>query len=313
MMDTLALRVAERDLLSPTLLRLRLTSANANRLPSVTPGSHLVLDLPVKDGARRNAYSITQAGKGGTFYEIIVRHSPTSRGGSAFVHKELTVDSILNASCPSNFLALESTAKKILLIGGGVGVTPLLALARARMERGETLEFHQFCTPEEKPVFESLLAPFGQGVACVHAGRNALDFQTLFRRQPLGTYIYTCGPNAMMERVLTEATAMGWPERRIHQESFGAGGGNPFTVTLARTGGTIPVAEDQTLLDALESADVPITSLCRGGACGMCRTPVLAGTPEHRDHFLSADEKASGRWIMPCVSRAHGACLTLDL
>lgn len=312
-MRTLPLRVIDAAFLSPTLRRVRMTHAHAQSLPSITPGSHLVLSLPTRGGVRRNAYSITQREENGAFYEIIVRHAPTSRGGSAFVHNELVVGTELTASSPSNFLALESTARKILMIGGGVGVTPLLSLALAHKTSRKALEFHQFCTLPEKPAFESLLAPLGAGHYHVHTSRQALDLASVFSRQPLGTYLYTCGPIGMMEHVRETALAMGWPEGRIHQESFGSGGGKAFTAYLARSGISVEVEEDQTLLDALESANIAVSCLCRGGACGMCRTAVLEGEPDHRDHFLSTAEKASSQWIMPCVSRARDTSLTLDL
>ncbi|MFT8418854.1 MAG: PDR/VanB family oxidoreductase [Acetobacter sp.] len=313
-MTSLSLRVLTAEHLSPTLRRLRVADVQGRPLPRVTPGSHIVLALPVAGGLRRNAYSITQVGEHGAFYEIIVRHATTSRGGgSAFIHTQLQVGMELAATAPSNFLALESTARKVLLIGAGVGVTPLLALASAQLDRGGAVEFHQVCTPAERDVFTALLAPFGAGRTQVHTSRAGLDLPTLFARQPLGTYIYTCGPHAMMEHIHTEATAMGWPAGRIHRENFGAGGGKPFVVHLTRSERSVAVAADQSLLDALESAGVDAPCLCRGGACGMCRTAVVDGEPEHRDDFLSAEEKASGRWIMPCVSRARSNALTLDL
>jgi ferredoxin len=116
-----------------------------------------------------------------------------------------------------------------------------------------------------------------------------------------------------MDRVEAAATALGWPAGRVHRETFGATGGDPFMVRLARSGVEIAVGADESMLQALEDAGIPAPSLCRGGACGECLTRVLEGTPEHRDHYLTAEEKASGDYVMPCVSRASGDLLVLDL
>jgi ferredoxin len=98
---------------------------------------------------------------------------------------------------------------------------------------------------------------------------------------------------------------------RVHLESFGALGGESFRVKLSRSGREIPIGEHESMLEALENASVEMPSLCRGGACGECLSTVLDGIPDHRDHFLTADEKAEGRLVMPCVSRAKTPTLTL--
>jgi ferredoxin len=106
---------------------------------------------------------------------------------------------------------------------------------------------------------------------------------------------------------------LGWPDSNLHRESFGADGGAPLRVTLARSGRAIEVAADQTILEALEAAGLTPNCLCRGGACGACLTTVLDGEPEHRDDFLDDDDKQSGRLMMICVSRGRGPALVLDV
>ena len=172
---------------------------------------------------------------------------------------------------------------------------------------------HQFGTAEELPVFEKLLRPYGGHTINLHAGRSSLDIAALLARQPLGTHVYVCGPHGLMDMVEREARRLGWPAGKIHRENFGAVGGDPFTVRLARSGGEVAVGPDISMLAALEDAGLPVRSLCRGGACGECIVPVIEGTPEHRDDFLSDEEKASGKWVMPCVSRSRTPVIALDL
>ena len=134
--------------------------------------------------------------------------------------------------------------------------------------------------------------------------------------QPLGTHLYVCGPGPMIDAVVAAATDTGWPASRIHLERFGLDAldpGEPFSVTLTRTGTTVEVPSGTSLLEALEGAGVTVPNLCRQGVCGECRVPVQSGTPLHRDLFLSDDERASGNALMACVSRCDGPALEVTL
>jgi ferredoxin-NADP reductase len=314
--NTVQLRVKAIQPLSRTLRRVVLEPVG-DVLPVGSAGAHVSIALKTgeeTDGRLiRNAYSLVSEPGGGPFYEIIVRRTETSRGGSAFIHEILSEGHVLDALVPHNLFPIQSQAKKHLLISGGIGITPLLSYLPVLRGRGARLELHQIAVPDEVPVFEALLSPRACDDVHVHSGRGALDFESLLARQPLGTHVYVCGPAALMDRVETVATKLGWPATHVHRENFGATGGAPFTVTLARSGNEISVGPGESLLQALEGAGIAAPSLCRGGACGECLTRVFAGTPEHRDHFLSDEEKTSGTLIMPCVSRALTDCLVLDL
>jgi ferredoxin len=145
---------------------------------------------------------------------------------------------------------------------------------------------------------------------------HAIDFDGLLSTQPLGTHFYVCGPAGMIEVVLAKARAWGWPESHIHWEQFSAPpAGEAFDVHLAKSRLDVHVVPDQSLLESIEAAGVEVPYLCRGGVCGFCRTDVLEldGELIHNDHYLSDEERASGRVIMPCVSRARCKKLVLDL
>ncbi len=308
MMDgqTLLLRVADATVVAAGLRRLHLVSADGARLPPAAPGAHITLTLP----AGHNSYTLVSA-EPDAGYELIVRRTPQSRGGSRHIHDVLAPGDVIPATVPHNLFALHSQARKHLLIGGGIGVTPMLAFIAHLRGARIPFELHQLAGPAETGVFEALLdARPGERVH-VHAADGVFDFAALLAPQPLGTHLYTCGPAGMMNAVEAAAAGLGWPASHVHREDFGASGGEPFTLRLAKSGIEIAVAANQTMLAAIEAAGIAAQSLCRGGACGVCMVPVLDGTPEHRDHYLSPAERAS--FVMPCVSRSKTATLVLDI
>ena len=316
MMDgkALTLVVADATLVAPGLRRVRLVASAGTRLPPAAPGAHITLTLPGAEGARplRNSYTLVSADPEAG-YELIVRRSDRSRGGSRHIHEQLSPGDVIEATFPHNLFALHSQARRHLLIGGGIGVTPLLAFVAHFRETGAPFELHQIVSPAETAVFEALLAPRAGERIHVHAGRAGLDLNVLLAAQPLGTHVYVCGPAGLMDSVEAAAAALGWPSSHVHREDFGAAGGEPFMLQLAKSGIEIAVAGDQTMLDAIEAAGIDTPALCRGGACGVCIVQVLDGTPEHRDHFLNEAERASCAHVMPCVSRSRSATLVLDI
>lgn len=313
---TLSVRVREITELAPTLKRFSFEPAHGGEFPTAPAGGHVMLTL--RDGGRvmKNAYSLVSAPGQRARYEIIVRKAAQSRGGSAFMHGKVAPGDVLEMALPGSLFALASTARKHLLIGGGIGITPMLSFLAELKSRGARCEMHQLSSVEEAPVFETLLAPFTES-AEVHVntgGRAGFDLAGLLARQPLGTHVYVCGPHSLMDAVTSTATALGWPKGKVHKESFGAStGGLPFTAVLKRSGIEVAVKENETLLDAIEAAGVAAPCLCRGGACGECVTTVLDGEVDHRDDFLSAQDKSGNGLIMLCVSRARGPRLVLDL
>lgn len=220
---------------------------------------------------------------------------------------------MIASSTPNSQFPIASRARKHLLIGGGIGLTPLLSFLPVLRERRALLEMHQVMTPAEASVAEALLGAYAAGDIKVHAGRGALMLDEIMERQPLGTHVYCCGPQSLMSAVEAAAAAAGWPASGVTRENFSATGGKSFIVRLARSGQEVFVGEQETMLEALERVGAPTSSLCRGGACGECRVALLEGTPDHRDHFLTTAERASATSIMPCVSRAKSPTLTIDV
>lgn len=311
--DKIKLKVGAIEEINPTLKKITFMSLDGEELPLPMPGAHIVLDLPCEKGLRHNAYSLITESDTRHKYEIIVRKSAQSRGGSAYVHEGLKVGDEIMVSVPISLFAPQNRARKHLLIGGGIGITPLLSLMAAMKERGDFYEFHQIVNINEIEDFKQIFGDYYDYRINLHAGSKSIDFETLLKTQPLGTHIYCCGPEAMIEDLEAAAITNGWPKSSFHSESFGVAGGDPFEVKIAKTGQIIKVGEDESMLEALEAANLDVPCLCRGGACGVCVTKVVDGTPDHKDHYLNETEKEEGTLIMPCVSRAKSSCLTIDI
>ncbi|GBU19429.1 MULTISPECIES: PDR/VanB family oxidoreductase [Methylobacterium] len=305
-------RVAGIDSLGPTLKRFRF-EPESGRFPTAAPGAHILVTLRGPERVWKNAYSLVTPPDQRDGYAIIVRRVRDSRGGSHFLHDHLRPGDRVEIGPPASLFPIASLARRHILIGGGIGLTPFLSYVPVLRARGAAFELHQYCTDEETGIFRELLAEAGAGVT-VHGETSRRSFTEVLTDQPLGTHVYTCGPAGMMEAVEAAARDLGWPEAAIHKESFGgAEGGRPFRVTLARSGRTLDVPETQSLLEALETAGIEAPCLCRGGACGVCLTGVVDGEIEHRDHVLTEEERAGGRLMATCVSRARSDVLVLDL
>jgi dimethylamine monooxygenase subunit B len=309
----LCLRVREVEAISPLLKRFVFESADRAPLPTTGPGAHVRLLL--HDGAQkwRNAYSVVAADR--SVLEIIARRVAQSRGGSAFLHESIEAGQMVEANHPGNLFPLSQIARKHLMVSGGIGITPFLSYLAHLKVTGAPFELHHFCRAEEVAIFEGLLRDFDAARIHLHAESTQLDLVETLRSQPLGTHLYVCGPEGLMDLVLAAARAHGWPSSKIHSESFGGvhTGGAAFVAILERSGAEIHVREDQTLLEAIEQAGFEPPCLCRGGACGQCQTEVIEGLPEHRDHYLDAAEHASNRSMIICVSRVKGDRIVLDL
>ena len=309
-------RVREIEPLTPTLKRFHLEAADGGPLPTSSAGSHVVMTLQGADRGWKNAYSIVSPPGERQAYQIIVRRVLRSRGGSAHMHEAVSQGDVLQAAMPHNLVPICVTGRRHVLISGGIGITPMLShLAGLRAQGNGQVEVHQFCNPAEISVFEALLAPYAGPHTRVHPpGSEAADIEAVLARQPLGTHVYVCGPEPLMNLVQATAERLGWPASAFHQESFGDhSSGAPFTAVLSRSHLEIEVGATQSLLEAVEAAGVDAPYLCRGGACGQCQTKVLAGEPDHRDHVLTDEERAAGESMMICVSRAKTPRLVLDL
>jgi ferredoxin-NADP reductase len=304
-------RITNSLSLSPSIKRITLAAADGAPLPTAAAGAHILLHIPGPERVWKNAYSLVSSPDDHSKYEIIVRRVENSRGGSAWLHGHAEIGQVIEISLPANLFPIARTAQKHLLLSAGIGITPFLAYLPVLQSQSAPFEWHHCCKLADAPAFNVLL-PRTPGVT-LHTGRATLNLEALLARQKLNTHLYICGPAEFMDIAVATAQKHGWPNAKIHKESFGgATGGAPFTVKLAQSHLTIHVGPEESLLEALENAGLAPPCLCRGGACGECELPVLEGTPDHHDHFLSAQKRAANTSIMTCVSRAKTPELVLD-
>ncbi len=316
--QTLAVVVTAIEQVTPLIKHFTLGAADGGALPAFSGGSHIIVVMQGSLRTHRNPYSLLSSPQRLGTYEIAVRRMEESRGGSHFMHDHLEVGSRLEIGHPVNLFGLDKVARKHLLIAGGVGITPFLAQLEDLAESMMPYELHYAVRSAEHAAFSHRLRErAGERLHLYYDSANqSIDFDGLLSSQPLGTHVYVCGPAGLINRVIDTARRFGWPDSHVHWEKFSAPPvGDAFDVFLARTQQSVHVPPDTSLLESIEAAGVEVPYLCRGGVCGFCQTRVIEfdGELVHNDHFLSADEKSSGKRIMPCVSRARCTRLVLDL
>ncbi len=288
------------------------------------PGAHI--DVTGPSGVTRQ-YSLCGDPDHREARLFAVKREDASRGGSRSLHDDVTVGSELTIGAPRNLFQLAPNAEEHILIAAGIGVTPLLSMAYRLLKQQRRFVLHYFARSAEHAAFLPLLsrAPFSDYVK-LHFGvaRERLDavLGDCLANAREGTHLYTCGPAPFMERVVAIGETRVVPEA-IHLERFAAepaGVSNnetaaldTFDVRIASSGATVRVDKDTTIVAALASIGIEVDTSCGEGVCGTCMVDVVSGTPEHRDHCLSKAERASGKVICCCISRAASPLLVLDL
>jgi ferredoxin-NADP reductase len=311
-------RVAAVEAVATGIKRFTFVRPDGGPLPEFSSGAHTVVSMQDGDHLRRNPYSLMGSPFDGSSYQISVLRTKDSRGGSVFMHDHVKAGSELTISQPVNLFPIDRRARRHILIAGGIGITPFIAMTTQLSREEAPFELHYCMRSDDLGAYrKDLRTVYGHKVhTYVDDQKQVLPLDRLLTGQPLGTHIYVCGPAGMIEWVLKSARDAGWPDENVHSERFQAPpGGKPFEVKLSRTGKAIAVGQHQSILEAVEAAGIDAPYLCRGGACGQCETAVLScdGALHHNDHYLSDAEKASGKKIMICVSRIEGTSVTLDL
>ncbi|KLN59073.1 dioxygenase [Kiloniella spongiae] len=297
--------------------RFKFERTGGGDLPVFSGGAHTVVEMLDKEITRLNPYSIMSDPMDQNAYTISVRRDDKGRGGSLFMHHQVRVGDEMVISYPVNLFALDLRAKKHLMIAGGIGITPFLAQIKQLTTLQYHFELHYSVRNNTVGSYVDELTSFYPKNTHIYYSDDgqSIDLEQLLDGQPLGTHVYICGPKDMITWVYETAESMGWPREVIHYEEFLAPqSGKPFEVLLEQSNKTIQVGEHQSLLEAMEAADVDAPYLCRGGACGQCETNVISSEGQfiHRDHWLDDEQRKSGKKIMPCVSRFEGKSLVLD-
>jgi vanillate O-demethylase ferredoxin subunit len=313
--------VTSAKLIARDVREVQLAHREGGPLPAFAPGSHI--DLHLAPGLTRQ-YSLCGELEDAMAYTIAVKLEEASRGGSKAVHQTLSAGSRLTISQPRNNFPLDVDAPHTVLIAGGIGITPLLSMARALARRGNRFTLHYFARSEEHAAYAAWLQASAISGQChFHFGlasdQSGEVLQRALDSRPHGAQVYLCGPRGFMDRARSVATTHGWPDDSVHLEYFNAGSsilaadGSAIRVALARTGISVPVPAGVPIIDALRAAGVSVETSCEQGVCGTCVTRVLGGVPEHHDLFLTDAEKARGDCMAICVSRSLTDELVLDL
>ena len=317
MSELLTVRIEAKAAVAQGVCALTLVAADGGALPAFTAGAHLDVHLP---GGIVRQYSLSNDPAEAHRYVIGVLLDSHSRGGSRAVHEQLAPGQTLQVSAPKNHFPLAPQARRSLLIAGGIGITPILAMARQLAREDADFELHYAASSAERMAFRAEIESSAwAGVAHFHIGDTRLDVEALLAAQDAHVHVYVCGPKRLIDAVTDAVKRQGWAGERVHHEFFAGaepaapGQNGAFEIQLARSGRIIPVAADRTAAEALIAAGVPLLTSCEQGVCGTCLTPVLAGEPEHRDLYLTPEEQAANDQFTPCCSRSRSPRLVLDL
>lgn len=318
-MAQIPVKVLRRKQEALDIASFELARPDGSALPAFSAGSHIDVQVP---GGLTRQYSLCNDAAENHRYRIAVLRDANSRGGSAAMHEALKEGDTLLISEPRNHFPLVH-AQRTLLFAGGIGVTPLLAMAQRLATSGADFTLHYSTRSAERTAFRDEIG------ASAYADRVRFHFDDGEAAQKLdlaaelgapqpGTHLYVCGPTGFIDFVVKTAQGLGWPQEQVHLEYFGAApqdttGDRAFQVKIASSGAVYDIPADQTVVHALQEHGIEILTSCEQGVCGTCITRVLQGECDHRDLYFTDEEKAANDQFTPCCSRAKSPLLVLDL
>ena len=313
---TLDVRVAQVRREAEDIVSIELVHPQGEALPSFDAGAHVDVHVP---GGLLRQYSLCNDPVERHRYVIAVLRELEGRGGSAALHR-IGKGETLTISHPRNHFPLAGReARSHLLLAGGIGVTPMMAMLASLNARGATYRMH-YCTrsPDRTAFLERLAPDIQAGRVVVHYDggdpSKGLDIAALLASYEPGMHLYYCGPLGFMIAVKNAVGA--WPPHTVHFEYFtapehGPRENAPFQIKIESTGQVLEVSPDESIVDVLRANGFAIDTDCREGYCGTCITRYVGGSPEHRDTVLS--EKERKNYVMICCARAQESPLVLDL
>ncbi|WP_316206408.1 MULTISPECIES: PDR/VanB family oxidoreductase [unclassified Bradyrhizobium] len=311
--------VARKAIEAYNMASFELVPADDQPLPGFTPGSHIDVTLP--NGLIRQ-YSLWNSSSERNRYCIGVWKDANSRGGSKALHLDIQEGDKLQVSRPRNRLKVPKTTTRALLLARGIGVTPMLSIADALKAKNIPFELHYVFALMSPDSFRSTIEASSFAENTTFYKESSEDNQllkpaTVLADRPEDTQLFICGVDWWQDPIIALAKQKGFAEERIHVERFTAKAAaalldKVFEIKIASTGATFKIPGDKTVTAFLEESGVKIQTSCEQGMCGTCKTKVLEGEIDHRDKRLSSEQRAQG-YFLPCVSRAKGDTLVLDL
>jgi vanillate O-demethylase ferredoxin subunit len=320
--EGLQLVVTEARVETPLIRTIVLARPHGEPLPSWQPGAHVDIQLP---GGGERSYSLISltsnpdAGTRPTSYRLGVRLEDPSTGGSRFMHTLKQGDAV-HITPPSNNFPLEPDRHPVVLVAGGIGVTPIVSMAGALVAEQRPFRFYYAGRKRQDLAFLTEIGALCADRLTVHADDEAggfFDIKGVMGSLGGGERVYCCGPLPMIEAAIATAKELGWEQGRLRFELFAAAAPRAddasFAVVLKSTGESFQIPPDKSILDVLIEAGKDPLHDCKRGDCGICQVGVVEGTPDHRDYILSDAEKAEGKLMQICVSRSKTPKLVIDL
>ena len=303
--------------LTDRITELSIARTDGAVLPTWQAGAHVLVDLPDGDTRAYSLIDFATPGNAPTEYRIAVQREPDGKGGSKHMHG-LAKGSAISFTEPRNTFPLDADAPAIL-ISGGIGITPMIAMAATLQGANQRFDLHYAGRSEAVMAYsEALKDHFGDRVH-LHADddpAHALDLGAVLGDIAADAHLYICGPKGLIEAAQKQAGLAGINSGRIHIELFDApqeqAGDTAFEVEI-NSGDVFTVAPGQSIIEALEEGGVDVMYDCKRGDCGICQCDVISGTPDHRDVVLSEAERAAGKVMQICVSRSKSPRLVLDI
>ncbi|WP_136659246.1 PDR/VanB family oxidoreductase [Nitratireductor sp. XY-223] len=321
-MPELRLVVTSSEAATPQIRTIVLAPEGGGALPSYRAGAHIKVQLP--EGGER-PYSLVNtdpspdATQDPQTYRLGVRLEEDSAGGSRFMHG-LEEGDVLTAVGPENQFAVTEDDAPIVLIAGGIGITPILSMASELTAQGRPFDFH-YCgrTRSALAFVDPLTAVCGDALNLHYDDEpdTAIDLDAIVAAARSGAHLFVCGPRGMIETVRERAHDAGIDKDHVHFELFSKHdeqvAGGSFEVEISSTGEVFTIPPDRSIIEVLEEAGIDLIYDCQRGDCGICQTGVIDGVPDHRDVILTDDERAANDVMQICVSRAKSERLVLDL
>lgn len=304
--------------LTPKVRAYQLRHPLGQALPKVSAGAHLSVPVILADGlASTRHYSINSDPDQTHTYEIAVLNETEGKGGSRFIHAHYQLGMQLQCGMPQNHFQLQNDDHSVVLIAGGIGITPIMAMASTLKQNGRVFQFHYIGRSlNEMAYVDELQREYGEQLNLHISTQQAVNLEKIMANATHDATFYVCGSERLIHGVQQTAFSLGIAETRLHFERFSAPEplhAKAIEVELRRSGKTLHVKPDESILTAVEAAGVKTLSDCKVGNCGTCAVNVLEGVPQHLDSALTERERTQGKKMCICVSRANSPKLVLDL
>lgn len=314
-------KVLEAQMAAKEVRRIRMQAMAPEQLPALEAGTHARVSVVLRDGTRDfRPYTVVEVDSQRRWFAIAVLKEAEGRGGSVYLHDRVQPGDELEIEAFPNEFPIVPSTRSAILVAGGIGVTPIVAIARELKARGIGFAVHYTARGEATAAYRGELAAMG-GEAyrfydTAREGSSRMPLQEVLGAPVAGRHVYVCGPASLVDAVVEAALAQGYPPECVHHELFKApppkSTDRPVKVDLTRSGTRLEVAPGTSILDAVLAAGVYVPHSCKRGECGECAVKVAAGSVSHRDRFLTPEQRGGGLACI-CVSWSDGDAITLNL